>query len=187
MLLLHLCYVGIAVSYKTFLSLPKNASEAEKATRVAMNEEMKAIMNALFSTSGNIIYIAGSGTQDKEDGKRLIMHSISPQLAEALVNERIKIIRIFMSCDSFEGGIHPAEAHWKLLPPVSANTVDDVYAFMGDIADAGSSIPAIRQKFPEGVLYDPTLRKIMQAKAERVIDTAQHIGGVIGNLRGGDK
>ena len=161
-------------------SLHKNASEAEKATRAAMNEEMKAIMGALFSMAGNIIYIAGSGTQDIEDGKRLVMHSVSPQLAEALVNEHLKIIRMFMSCDSFSGGIHPAKAHWKILPPVSANTVDDVYAFMNDIA-------AIRERFPEGVIYDPTLRKIMQAKAGRVIDTAQHIGEVIGNLRGDNR
>lgn len=166
--------------------LPEDASEAEKATRSVMNEEMKAIMNALFSMPGNIPYIAGSGTRDIEDGKRLIMHSFSPQLAKALVNERLKIIRMFMSCDSFTGGIHQGEAHWKLLPPVSANTEDDVYEFANDIAKAGSSITAIRQQFPEGVLYDPNLRKIIRAKADRVTNTAHHIGGVIGSLHKDD-
>jgi hypothetical protein len=160
---------------QTVPGLPEDASEALKAMRKFMIEDMKSVLDKLLDTPGSILYMAASGTHDATDKKRLGMHSISPAIKELLANGRTIIIPTFMSCDSFTGGIHPGTAYYKLLPPVITDEPEEIVNTMHDIAAAGNSIPEIKAQFPNGVIYDPSLRKIVRARVDRAAEGIQRL------------
>lgn len=148
-------------------SIPEGSSPAMEAQRRVWNEEMKEYFSLLSSVPGNIFLAAGSGTQDSfsADGKRITMHSMSEVFAEMLVNRRLRILPLFFMCDSFTGGLHPAEAKYKFGKIRTNTKPEDAYEIMEEIAQMGTETLA-----DDGITveYNPSLRKKVKSTLGKV-------------------
>ncbi len=156
--------------------LPDQATKEMKAQRLIWNNEFKQVFNELAATPGNIIFEAGSGTHDKvtDKGSRLTMQHINLETARLLCNQRLKVIPIFFSCDSFsDQGLEPAEAKYKLLEPRIFTEPEEVHNTMREIAAAGAE--KLSKEFPNGVVYAETWREKARKLGRGVTGRASEI------------
>lgn len=161
---------NVARQLQTVPKLPDDANEAMKAQRRVWNEEAKEAMKEAATTPGNILFIAASGSHDEvsDDKKSLTMQSINPETAELLCSERLKVIPLFFSCDSFSGkGLVPAKPEYRLLPPQTFQQKEEVPELMQRIAAIGSELLA--DEFPRGVHYEERRMNQIRKIGRRII------------------